>query len=78
MSDDAYILVQLWRQKWFPDSSNESGLTRNHCAQLKSTASLSLPFSDEIQASSWTAESLMESFEDFVSVAVDIVDILSG
>ena len=62
----------------FGDFASDANFSESEYAAIKSTKDMWLPGEDVPRKGSlWTAEEMMEDFEDFVTTAVDIADLLT-
>lgn len=62
----------------FGDFASHANFSKSEYAAVKSTKDVWLPGEDTPRKGSlWTAEEMMEDFEDFVATAVDIADLLT-
>ena len=62
----------------FGDFASNANFSKSEYAAVKSTKDMWLPGEDVPRKGSlWTAEEMMEDFEDFVATAVDIADLLT-
>ena len=78
---DVYICftLQLWNQKIFGDFARRAHFSKREYEAVKSTVDVWVPREDDPRKGShWTAEKMMEDFDDFVATAVYIADFLSS
>ena len=67
----------MWNQKIFGDFARRAHFSKRKYEPVKSTVDMRVPKEDDPRRGSrWTAEEMMEDFEDFVATAVHIADLL--
>ena len=67
----------MWNQKIFGDFAPRAHFSKHEYELVKSTVDMRVPKEDDPRRGScWTAEEMMEDFEDFVATVIRIAGLL--
>ena len=68
----------MWNQKIFGDFASHANFSKSEYEAVKATVDMWLPGEDiPRKRSLWTAEEMMQDFEEFVATAVCIAELLT-